>query len=106
MKNNMNTTCAIIKPDAVMAGHAGNIISIIELNKFTITHMHKVRMTHQQAEMFYAVHRERSFFKELVEYMVSGYIIVMALEKRKCCSRMAHADGCNKSSTSYRGNHS
>ena len=77
----MNKTCAIIKPDAVIALHSGDIISLIELNGFVITEMQKITMTRVQAEAFYAVHKERSFFTELVDYMISGPVIVMALER-------------------------
>lgn len=77
----MEKTFAIIKPDAVAAHHTGMIISLIELNKFTIKGMRKVHLTRAQAEEFYAVHKERSFFGELVEYMISGPVVVMALEK-------------------------
>lgn len=75
------TTLAIIKPDAVAAGHSGQIISIIELNKFNIKHINKLHLTQEQAEKFYEIHKERPFFGELVSYMTSGPVIVMALEK-------------------------
>ncbi|MBA3954923.1 nucleoside-diphosphate kinase [Candidatus Dependentiae bacterium] len=74
-------TFAIIKPDATTAGHSGQIINIIELNKFSIARMQKMQLTQEQAQEFYAVHKERSFFGELVDYMISGPVIVMALEK-------------------------
>ena len=77
----MEKTFAIIKPDAVQAGHAGLIIHLIELNKFVIRGMKKMQLTRAQAEAFYAVHKERPFFGELVDYMLSGPVIVMALEK-------------------------
>lgn len=80
-KTTMNKTCAIIKPDAVTAKHSGNIISLIELNGFTLARMEKMHLTRAQAEEFYAVHSQRSFFGELVDYMISGPVIVMALEK-------------------------
>ena len=74
-------TFAIIKPDATAAGYSGQIINIIELNKFTIARMQKLQLSPAQAEQFYAIHKERSFFRELVDYMISGPVIVMALEK-------------------------
>lgn len=79
-------TFAIIKPDAISACVSGQIINIIELNKFNILRMHKVQLTHKQAETFYAIHRERSFFRELVDYMISGPVILMALEKDNAIS--------------------
>lgn len=77
----MEKTFAIIKPDAVAAGHSGEIIKIIELNGFSIAGMEKKQLSRAEAEIFYAVHKERSFFGELVEYMISGPVIVMALAR-------------------------
>lgn len=72
-------TFAIIKPDAVAAKNIGAIIETIERNKFTILRMQKVELSRQQAEQFYAVHKERSFLGELVSYMTSGPVVIMAL---------------------------
>ncbi len=77
----MERTLAIIKPDAIWAKTAGDIIKIIELNNFVIKRMTKMHLTRAQAEGFYAVHKERPFFGELVDYMISGSVIVLALEK-------------------------
>ena len=77
----LEKTLAIIKPDAVAHGDSGLIISLIERNKFTILGMKKLHLTKEQAEQFYAVHKERPFFGELVEGMSVGPVIVMALEK-------------------------
>lgn len=74
-------TLAIIKPDAITALHSGMIISIIELNKFNILRMQKLKLTQAQAQAFYEIHKEKPFFQELVDYMLSGPVIVMALEK-------------------------
>lgn len=74
-------TFAIIKPDATQAKYTGPIIDLIELNKFNIVRMQKLELSTAQVEEFYAVHRERSFFKELVDYMLSGPVTIMALEK-------------------------
>ncbi len=74
-------TFALIKPDALASGRAGDIISLIELNKFSIVRMNKIRLTARQAEEFYGVHKSRPFFGELVAYIISGPVIVMALEK-------------------------
>ena len=74
-------TFAIIKPDALEAGYTGDIIKIIELNKFSIIRMQKLQLSRDQAEQFYAVHKHRSFFTELVDYMLSGPVIILALEK-------------------------
>ncbi len=74
-------TFAMIKPDAIESKNVGNIISTIELNHFNILRMEKLTLSAEQAEHFYAIHKERSFFKDLVEYMTSGPVVVLALEK-------------------------
>lgn len=76
-----NLTFGIIKPDAVGAGHTGSIIQRILDNEFKIRGLKLIEMTRQQAEGFYAVHRERPFFAGLTEFMSSGPCVVMALEK-------------------------
>jgi nucleoside-diphosphate kinase len=76
----MERTLAIIKPDAVAAGHIGPIIQRIEAEGFQIRAMRLVRLTRADAEGFYAVHRERPFFGQLVDFMASGPAIVLALE--------------------------
>ena len=72
-------TLAIIKPDAVEAGHIGAIIQRIEEAGFEIRAMRLVRLTRTQAEGFYAVHRDKPFFDQLAQFMSSGPAIVMAL---------------------------
>jgi nucleoside-diphosphate kinase len=76
----MERTFAIIKPDAVKAKHAGQIIQRIEEAGFQIRAMRMVNLTQAEAEGFYAVHRERPFFASLTKFMASGPAVVMALE--------------------------
>ncbi len=76
----MNRTFAIIKPDAVAAGNAGQILAAIEENGFKMLGMRMTRLRKEQAEGFYAVHRERPFFADLVRFMTEGPIVVLALE--------------------------
>jgi len=76
-----NLTFGIIKPDAVRAGHTGSIIQRILENDFKIRGLKLIHMSRQQAEGFYAVHRERPFFAGLTEFMSSAPCVVMALEK-------------------------
>jgi nucleoside-diphosphate kinase len=73
-------TLAIIKPDAVSRRLAGKIIARIEDAGFQIRAMRRVRLSKQEAEGFYAVHRERPFFASLTDFMSSGAAIVMVLE--------------------------
>lgn len=77
----MQTTFAIIKPDAVKAKFSGKIVNRIEQEGFEIVGMRKMVISRELAEKFYAVHKERPFFGELVSFMTSGPVIVMALRK-------------------------
>jgi len=76
-----NRTFTIIKPDAVSDGHTGAIIKQIEDAGFKIVSMKLTMLTHEKAGQFYAVHRERPFYKNLCKYMSSGAIVPMILEK-------------------------
>ncbi|RPI72924.1 MAG: nucleoside-diphosphate kinase [Ignavibacteriales bacterium] len=76
-----NKTLAIIKPDAVKDNKVGEIIAMITQAGFKIKAMKMVRLTKPSAEGFYEIHRERSFFGELIEYMTSGPCVPIALEK-------------------------
>lgn len=77
----MQKTFAMIKPDAVQAFQSGRIVTMIELNKFNISTMRKIQLTKKQAEGFYAEHKSKPFFKDLIDYMTSGPVIMMVLEK-------------------------
>ena len=76
----MERTFAIIKPDAVAAGHTGDIIRIIEKKGFRIVAMKKLRMSKAEAQAFYAVHRKQKFYRSLVKFMTEGPCVVMVLE--------------------------
>ena len=75
----METTFAIIKPDAVRARQAGKILQRIEDAGFQIRAMRLRELTQKEAEGFYAVHKERPFFASLTKFMSSGPVIVLAL---------------------------
>ena len=74
-------TFSIIKPDAVKAGNAGAILAEISKAGFKLLAIKKIVLTKQQAEGFYYVHAERGFFGELTDFMSSGVIYPMVLEK-------------------------
>ena len=76
-----NRTLTIIKPDSVRKRNFGKILSRIEGEGFTILGIKKIALSQKQAEGFYAVHRERPFFKELVKYLMGGPVYVAALER-------------------------
>jgi len=76
-----NRTFTMIKPDAVENGHIGAILDKINAGGFRIVAMKMTHMTKRDAEAFYAVHSERPFYGELVEFMTRGPIIAAILEK-------------------------
>ena len=76
----MEQTLSIIKPDAVAKGVIGKILDRFESNGLRIAALKKVQLTKEQAGEFYAVHKERPFFGELVEFMTSGPVVVSVLE--------------------------
>ena len=76
----MQQTLSIIKPDAVKKNVIGKIIDRFESNGLRIAAMKKLQLSQADAEQFYAVHSERPFFKDLVEFMTSGPVVVMVLE--------------------------
>ena len=74
-------TLTIVKPDAVAGGHIGDITAAIEKAGFRILAMKMVKLSPQQAEGFYHVHRGKFFFDSLVKFMTEGPIVPMALER-------------------------
>ena len=76
-----NITFTMIKPEAVAANNIGGILKMIEEGGFRVVAMKKVLLSKERAGEFYAVHRERPFYGELVDYMSSGPIIAAILEK-------------------------
>ena len=86
-------TLAIVKPDAVAAGNAGHIIALLEREGFAIVAMKKVSLTEAQARAFYAVHRERPFYDSLVDFMTSGPVIPMVLEREDAIATLRKVMG-------------
>lgn len=76
----MERTLMIIKPDAVKARHIGEIIARVEREGFAIKGLRYLNLTTQQAESFYDIHTEKPFFRDLVNYMTSGPVVVGWLE--------------------------
>ncbi len=73
-------TLSMIKPDAVQTNHIGDIISRFEQSGLRIAGIKMVKLTKDQASKFYAVHKDRPFYNELVNFMISGPVVVMVLE--------------------------
>lgn len=89
----MERTFAIIKPDAVAAGHAGGIIDMIERAGFKILALRMQLLTKAEAEGFYAVHRGKGFFDELVAFMTEGCVVLLALERENAVAKWREVMG-------------
>ncbi|ARJ55742.1 nucleoside-diphosphate kinase [Campylobacter cuniculorum] len=76
----MERTLSIIKPDAVKKGVIGKILDRFESNGLRIVAMKKIQLSKEQAQNFYAVHKDRPFFNDLVKFMISGPVVVSVLE--------------------------
>ena len=86
-------TFSILKPDATERNLTGAINAIIEKAGLRIVAQKRVRISREQAENFYAVHRERPFFLELVEFMISGPVVVQVLEGENAIARYREVMG-------------
>jgi nucleoside-diphosphate kinase len=93
MTQHKERTFSIIKPDAVKARQAGDILARIEKDGFTVLALRLRHLTRAEAEGFYHVHRKRPFFASLTEFMSSGPCITMVLERDKAISRLRELMG-------------
>lgn len=89
----LERTLAIIKPDAVGRKLAGDILARIHAARFQIVAIKSLRLTRAEAEGFYAVHRERPFFKDLTDFMSSGAAVVMVLEGENAIAKWRETMG-------------
>ena len=76
----LKKTLSIIKPDAIESKYHGKIIDFLENKGFKIVAQKKLKLSKAQAEAFYDIHKERPFFKDLVDFMISGEIVAQVLE--------------------------
>jgi len=83
----MEQTLSIIKPDAVAKNVVGQILARFEAANLRIAATKKIRLSRVDAEAFYAIHAERPFFKDLVEFMVSGPVVVTVLEGKDAMNK-------------------
>lgn len=86
-------TLAIIKPDAVAAGNAGKVLAHLEAQGFKVRAARLVRLSTPQAEAFYAVHKDRPFFRSLVTFMTSGPGLALALERDNAVAQLREVIG-------------
>jgi nucleoside-diphosphate kinase len=96
-------TFTILKPDTVARRNCGAIISRLEQEGFEILGAKRVKLTEDQAKAFYAVHRERPFYRALVEFMTSGPVWVMALERDNAVEYLRKVMGATDSTKAEKG---
>jgi len=96
-------TFSAIKPDAVAAGKAGEILAMIQQAGFKILALRMTRLTEAQARGFYAVHRERPFYEGLVKFMTEGPIMVMALEREGAIGKLREVMGATNPANAAEG---
>ena len=99
----MQRTFSIIKPDAVKRNLIGHINQMIESSDLKILASKKIYLTKKQAEIFYEVHRERPFFKSLIEYMTSGPVQVQVLEGESAVNKYREIMGATNPAEAEEG---
>jgi len=99
----LERTFSIIKPDAVRRNLIGKIIAKFEENGLRPVAMKKIHMTREQAEGFYAVHKERPFFAELVEQMIASPVVVQVLEGENAIARNREIMGATNPANAAEG---
>jgi nucleoside-diphosphate kinase len=93
----LERTLTILKPDAVAAGHAGAILAHLEKEGFRLIGIKKMRLSPDQARVFYEVHRERPFYGALVTFMTEGPVVVAALERSGAVTHLRKTMGATDS---------
>ncbi len=99
----LQRTFSIIKPDAVKKNAIGDILAQIEKNGFRILSLKKLEISKRQAEQFYAVHASRPFFGSLTDFMSSGPIVVLALEKENAIADLRKLMGATNPANAEEG---
>ena len=93
----LERTFGIVKPDAVAAGAIGGVIDLIEKSHLRIVGLRYLKLSQEQAQGFYAVHKARPFFNDLVKFMTSGPCVVMALEGENAVAKYREVMGATDS---------
>ncbi len=101
--SNLQRTFSILKPDAVASGNSGKILAHLEGEGFRIVGLRMLKMSQEEAEGFYAVHRERPFFTSLVKFMTEGPVIVMALEREDAVKKLREVMGATNPANAEAG---
>ncbi len=99
----MEQTLSIIKPDAVLKGVIGKIVDRFETNGLRIAAMKKIQLSQNDASAFYAVHKERPFFPDLIDFMTSGPVVVMVLEGENAVAKNRELMGATNPQEAEKG---
>jgi nucleoside-diphosphate kinase len=99
----LERTFGIVKPDAVAAGAIGGVIDLIEKSHLKVVGLRYLKMSPEQAQGFYAVHKARPFFADLVRFMTSGPCVVMALEGESAVAKYREVMGATDSKKAAAG---
>lgn len=99
----MTMTLAILKPDTVAAGNAGKVLAHLEAEGFKVRGIRLLRLTAEQAGAFYEVHKERPFYGSLVEFMTSGPVMPLALEREDAVAHLRKVMGATDSTKAEPG---
>ncbi len=99
----METTLAIVKPDGFGNRLVGKVIQMYEEAGLDLVAMERIQMTREKAEGFYAVHKERPFFGELVEFMTSGPAVVMAWRGKNAIDKVREINGATNPADAAEG---
>jgi nucleoside-diphosphate kinase len=99
----LQRTFSIVKPDAVRKGHTGAVLAMIEAAGFRLVAIKRLSISKQQAAGFYAVHAQRPFFNSLTDFMSSGPIFVMVLEKENAIADLRKLMGATNPANAEEG---
>ena len=99
----MERTFSFVKPDGVKKNIIGEVLKRYEQNGLRIIGLKMIQLSRKQAEGFYAVHKERSFFKDLVEFMTSGPVVAIALEGENAIDTVRKVNGATDFSKADKG---
>lgn len=99
----LERTLAIIKPDAVVGGHIGEILTMIQQRGFRIIGMKMERLSRPEAEAFYEVHKQRPFFPGLVTFMTEGPVLLLALEGENAVAKWREVMGATNPANAAEG---
>jgi len=103
MRFNLEKTLFFIKPDAVQRGLVGEIISRVEKKGFKILHLKMVRLSKKEAKKFYAVHKDKHFYEKLTDYVSSGQVVAMVLEKENAVEELRDFIGATDPKKALKG---